>query len=229
MFFEKIINFFDYYHQNRIINYLKDLNIKYFIDVGAHKGEFLSYLLKLKHKKIYCFEPQKNIFQLLDKKFKNYNKVELYNLGLAEKSSNKIFFVNKLSMTSTFSKSKNTFFSKFKKFVLCSNNFFTDKYLVKTKKLDEILKNKNLKDAFLKVDVEGFELNVLKGAKNLVSKKTKFILVEKHFFQLYENKTTNDVHLFLKKNNFKLIKKFTFPLLHFQDNLYIKQINKTNF
>ena len=227
MFFEKIINFFDYYHQNRIINYLEDLNIKFFIDVGAHKGEFLSYLLKLKHKKIYCFEPQKNIFQLLDKKFKNYNKVELYNLGLAEKSSNKIFFVNKLSMTSTFSKSKNTFFSKFKKFVLRSNNFFTDKYLVKTKKLDEILKNKNLKDAFLKVDVEGFELNVLKGAKNLLSKKIKFILVEKHFFQLYDKNYTNDVHLFLKKKNFMLIKKFTFPLLHFQDNLYIKH-NKTN-
>ena len=59
MFFEKIINFFDYYHQNRIINYLKNFDVKYFIDVGAHKGEFLSYLLKLKHKKIYCFEPQK--------------------------------------------------------------------------------------------------------------------------------------------------------------------------
>lgn len=229
MFFEKIINFFDYYHQNRIINFLKNFDVKYFIDVGAHKGEFLSYLLKLKHKKIYCFEPQKNVFQILAKKFNDNKKVELYNLGLAEKSSNKIFFVNKLTSTSTFSKSKNTFFAKLKKFILRSNNFFTEKYLVKTKKLDEIFKNKKISDVFLKVDVEGFELNVLKGAKNLVSKKTKFILVEKHFFQLYENKTTNDVHLFLKKNNFKLIKKFTFPLLHFQDNLYIKQINKTNF
>ena len=98
--------------------------------------------------------------------------------------------------------------------------------MIKTKKLDEIFKNKNIKDIFIKIDVEGFELNVLKGAKNLVSKKTKLILVEKHFFQLYENKTTEDVHLFLKKNNFRLIKKFTFPLLHFQDNLYIKNSNK---
>ena len=227
MFFEKMINFFDYYHQNRIINFLKNFDVKYFIDVGSHKGEFLSYLLKLKHKKIYCFEPQKNVFKILAKKFKNNNKVELYNLGLAEKSLNKMFFVNKLTLTSTFSKSKNTFFTKFKKFILYSNNLYTDKYFVKTKKLDEIFKNKNIKDAFLKVDVEGFELNVLKGAKNLVLDKIKFVLVEKQFFQLYESNTTNDVHLFLKKNNFKLIKKFTFPLLHFQDNLYIKH-NKSN-
>ena len=63
MFFEKVINFFDYYHQNRIINYLKNFEIEYFIDIGAHKGEFLSYLLKLKPKKIYCFEPQKIFFK----------------------------------------------------------------------------------------------------------------------------------------------------------------------
>lgn len=226
MFFEKVINFFDYYHQNRIINYLKNFEIEYFIDIGAHKGEFLSYLLKLKPKKIYCFEPQKNIFQILTKKFNNIKNVELYNLGLAEKSTKKTFFVNKLSSTSTFSKSKNTFFSKFKKFILHSNNFFTEKYLIKTKKLDEIFKNKNIKDIFIKIDVEGFELNVLKGAINLLSKKIKFILVEKHFFQLYNKNHTNDVHLFLIKNNFKLIKKFTFPLLHFQDNLYIKNSNK---
>ncbi len=224
MFFEKLINFFDYYHQNRIINYLKDFNIKYFIDVGAHKGEFLSYLLKLKYKKIYCFEPQKNVFQILYKNYKKNKKVKLFNIGLSDKSIKKTFYINKLTFTSTFSKSKNTLFSKFKRIVLNSDNFFTDKYLIKTKKLDEILKNEKINNIFLKVDVEGFELNVLKGAKKLISKKTKFILVERHFFQLYENDSTNDVDIFLRKNNFKLIKKFTFPLMHFQDNLYIKKI-----
>jgi len=162
MFFEKLINFFDYYHQNRIINYLKDFNIKYFIDVGAHKGEFLSYLLKLKYKKIYCFEPQKNVFQILYKNYKKNKKVKLFNIGLSDKSIKKTFYINKLTFTSTFSKSKNTLFSKFKRIVLNSDNFFTDKYLIKTKKLDEILKNEKINNIFLKVDVEGFELNVLR-------------------------------------------------------------------
>ena len=65
MFFEKFINIIDKYHQKRIINYLKKLNLKYFIDVGAHKGEFLSYISTLNYKKIYSFEPQKKIFKIL--------------------------------------------------------------------------------------------------------------------------------------------------------------------
>ena len=83
--------------------------------------------------------------------------------------------------------------------------------------------NKKIDNMFLKIDVEGFELNVLKGAKKLISKQVKLILVEKHFFQLYKDYTPDEVDIFLKKNNFRLLKKFTFPLLYFQDNIYIKK------
>ena len=82
---------------------------------------------------------------------------------------------------------------------------------------------KKINNIFLKIDVEGFELNVLNGAKKLVLKKVKFILIERHFFQLYKDSNPKKVDAFLKKNNFKLLKKFNFPLLHFQDNLYIKK------
>ena len=70
MNFESIINFIDIYHQNRIIKYIKKFKIDYFIDVGSHKGEFLSYLMKLNYKNIYCFEPQKKIFNILFKRFR---------------------------------------------------------------------------------------------------------------------------------------------------------------
>ena len=223
MLFEKFINIIDMYHQKRIINYLKKLNLKYFIDVGSHKGEFLSYILTLNYKKIYCFEPQKKIFKILSKNFKNKKNIKLFNLGLAHKNSKIIFHENKLTSTSTFSESKNTFFSKIKNFILNSKTSYIDKYPINTKKLDEIFIKKKIYNIFLKIDVEGFELNVLKGAKKTLSKKVKYILIERHFFQLYKNNSTEKVHLFLKRNNFKLIKKFTFPLLYFQDNLYEKK------
>ena len=223
MFFEKIINIFDWYHQKRIINYLKKLNLKYFIDVGAHKGEFLNYLLSINYKKIYCFEPQKKIFKILYKNFKNKKNIQFFNLGLAHKNSKIIFYENKLSSTSSFSVGKNTPFSKIKNLIINSKNFYVDKYPINVKTLDEIFINKKIFNIFLKIDVEGFELNVLKGAKKTISKKVKFILIERHFFQLYKGNSTEKVHLFLKKNNFKLIKRFTFPLLHFQDNLYEKK------
>ena len=223
MIFERILNIVDLYHQKRIINYLKKLNLKYFIDVGSHKGEFLSYILTLNYKKIYCFEPQKKIFKILSKNFKNKKNIKLFNLGLAHKNSKIIFHENKLTSTSTFSESKNTFFSKIKNFILNSKTSYIDKYPINTKKLDEIFIKKKIYNIFLKIDVEGFELNVLKGAKKTLSKKVKYILIERHFFQLYKNNSTEKVHLFLKRNNFKLIKKFTFPLLYFQDNLYEKK------
>ena len=59
MIIEKIFYSFSYYHHYRIVNYIKKFNISYYIDVGAHKGEFLEQILKFKYKKIYCFEPQK--------------------------------------------------------------------------------------------------------------------------------------------------------------------------
>ena len=223
MFIEKIVNIFDLYHQKRIINYLKKLNLKYFIDVGAHKGEFLSYISRLNYKKIYCFEPQKKIFKILYKNFKNKKNIQIFNLGLAHKNSKIIFYENKLTLTSTFSRSKNTTFSKIKNLILNSNNSYIDKYPINVRTLDKIFINKKIFNIFLKIDVEGFELNVLKGAKKTLSKKVKFILIERQFFQLYKVNSTEKVHLFLKKNNFKLIKRFTFPLLHFQDNLYEKK------
>ena len=223
MLFEKIINIFDLYHQKRIINYLKKLNLEYFIDVGTHKGEFLSYILSLNYKKIYCFEPQKKIFKILNKNFKNKRNIQLFNFGLAHKNSKITFYENKLTSTSTFTISKNTPFSKIKNLILNSKNTYIDKYRINVRTLDEIFINKKIFNIFLKIDVEGFELNVLKGAKKILSKKVKFILLERHFFQSYKGNSTEKVHLFLKKNNFKLIKRFTFPLLHFQDNLYEKK------
>lgn len=224
MFFEKFINIIDVYHQNRIINYLKKFNIDYFIDVGAHKGEFLSYILTLNHKKIFCFEPQKNVFKILYKNFKYNKKVKLFNLALADKNSNLTFYVNKLTSTSSFFKSKNTFFLKLKNFILNSKDSHIDKYSIKTRKLDDIFVFKKISNIFLKIDVEGFELNVLKGGNRLLSKKVRYVLVEKHFFKLHKNNSKDNVDFFLKKNKFKLVKKFTFPLLNFQDNLYVKRI-----
>ncbi len=222
MLFERIYPLFDNYHQRRIVRYLDKFKINYFIDVGAHKGEFLNHILKIKCKKIYCFEPQKKIFNILSKKYKKHKKVQLFNTGLADKNSARMFHVSKLSLTSTFSKNKNTFFSKLKNFILNSNDSYVIKYKLKTKKIDDIFINKKIDNIFLKIDVEGFELNVLKGSKKMLKKKVNFVLIEKQFFQLYKDSSTKMVDMFLKKNKFKLLKKFTFPLMHFQDNLYIR-------
>ena len=67
---EKIITFLidfvdKYYHQKRMFNFFNKLDIKTIFDVGAHKGEFLQSIKKIKSfEKIYSFEPQKKILSI---------------------------------------------------------------------------------------------------------------------------------------------------------------------
>ena len=49
-------------------------------------------------------------------------------------------------------------------------------YKVKTKKLDNVLINKNI--GFIKIDVEGHEKNVVIGAENIIKKNKPNLLIE---------------------------------------------------
>ena len=82
----------------------------------------------------------------------------------------------------------------------------------------QFLKIFHLKNSFLKIDVEGYEFNVLLGAKNKI-KEIPFVLIEKHTFSQYHNNFSL-VENFLKKNDFEVVKSFYYPTLHYKDVLY---------
>ena len=84
-----------------------------------------------------------------------------------------------------------------------------------------IFKNISLKKSFLKIDVEGYELNVLKGCEKKI-KEIPYVLVENHTFSQYHNKF-NLVNEFLNNNNFVIVKSFYYPTFHYKDVLYKKK------
>lgn len=221
---KKYINFFDIFHQKRIFNYIYNLGITDIIDVGSHEGEFLKSILKLKKlNNIYCFEPQVEKYNQLIQKYQKNNRIYFFNLALGDRKKQKFIFINKLTSTSTLQKfNKKSTYLKIKKFLINTKKFYEKKYLVKVETIDEVFKKKKLKNCLLKIDTEGYELNILKGSKNKIKKEIKFILLEKQFFKQYENNNFQDIEKLLKKNKFKLLKNFTFPTIHFQDRLYIK-------
>ena len=224
MNFEELINTIDIYHQKKIINYLKKLKIEVIVDVGAHKGEFLSYCLQLnKEFKIHCFEPQENIFQELQSKFSKNQFIKLNKLALDNIIKQKFLYVSKLSSTSTLKEiDKNKFFFKFKQLLLKQKNTYIEKYLVRTSTLDKYVdENKIDHISLLKIDTEGNEINVLEGAKNILDR-TDYIIIENHFFSQYKNQNRDreKIDKLLKKHQFKRIKKFIFPLPYFSDDLY---------
>ena len=222
MLIKSLIDLFTQYHHLRIIRYIKknNLNFEKYVDVGTHEGELLKHILKLNKKKIFCVEPQTLLFKSLKKRFKG---VKIFNCALDKNISKKVFFINKLDGTSTLSKFNNrSLFLKFKNFILNQKNNFEKKTVVNTSTLDYLFKNTTLNKTFLKIDVEGYEINVLKGAKKKLNE-VSYILIEQQFGNQYIHSNFDAVDKLLKSNNFKVLKNFYFPTLHFQDILYEKK------
>tara|TARA_B000000609_G_C23952576_1_gene229635 strand:+ start:75 stop:446 length:372 start_codon:yes stop_codon:yes gene_type:complete len=116
---------------------------------------------------------------------------------------------------------KNSKYLKFKNMLTRSKKNYIDKYLVKTSSIDIFFKKIKFKNCLLKIDVEGFEYNVLEGSKSKIGE-VNYILIENQFGNLYENKSFNEIKNYLYKKKFKVLKKFVFPTLHYQDVIFKK-------
>jgi len=181
----------DFEYDFNLLNHIKIPKNATLIDIGAHKGETIKKLIKLK-KKIYAFEPLRENFILLRKKYKYKNDIKIFNYGLGETSKKKNYLytprIKKFNLTSYSSISKDKIISRFKE-----NNvdkLFANSKFIKTniqiKKLDDF----KLKPFFIKIDCEGSEYLVIKGSKKTLKKFKPLILIE-------FNK--NNFFLFIKK------------------------------
>ena len=222
-FIEKIFYPLTTFHHKRIFMHLRNLNIDKIIDIGAHKGEFLEKMLKIEKVNLfYAFEPQKDIFDILNKKFSSNDKITLLNYALDKEIANKKLQINKFSMTSSLAEiNEKSLYLKLKNFLTRSKSNFVDEYEVQTNTVDNVFKDVNLEKTLLKIDVEGFEMNVIKGSK-IKLKEIPYILIENQFGNHYKNSNFNDIKDVLLKYNFVESKKFVFPTMHYQDVLFKK-------
>ena len=220
---EKIFNPISSFHYKRISKYLSKLDIEKIVDIGAHKGEFLENMLKLeKVNSFYVFEPQRNIFDELYEKFSKNEKITLFNFAMDKEISNKKLKINKLSMTSSLAEiNEKSLYLKIKNFLTFSKSNFENEYEIRTNTVDKIFENVSLQKALLKIDVEGFEMNVIEGSQTKLNE-IPFILLENQFGNHYKNNNFKDIIKLLTSQNFKICKKFVFPTLHYQDVLFKK-------
>jgi FkbM family methyltransferase len=136
------------------------------IDVGCHKGEILDLILKYapagKH---YAFEPIPVFFDFLNKKY--HSKITLYPYALSETNGNSTF--NYVRNAPAYSGIKQ------RKYDIAIPDI--EKINVEVKALDSLLPE-NEKIDFIKIDVEGAEFGVLKGARNIIKKNHPIIIFE---------------------------------------------------
>ncbi len=219
----------DFYHQRKILNYLKrkKINISNLVDIGCHQGKYFDLFIKnFKISKAILIEPQKKYYKYLKLKYKNFKKIKIYNYAISNKNGLSNFYINHHDLTSSLNKinQKNKFLRlKSKLFGLKSKNMIKQKMKIKVKKLDYLLEKIQLKDIdFVKIDTEGHEFEVLKGSKKFL-KKFKIILIEFRRDKVYQNYHSSKIHRFILKNNFFLTKVFKFPFTSWEDRIYIQR------
>lgn len=193
------------------------------VDVGANTGQTIdNYLELFDNPMIYSFEPTSHLFRELENKYKANSKVNLINFALSDSNGEAEFFESDYSPTNSLLKPNVELYQKIEEekvvpsFPTLSKTFkeTLKSVIVKTVRFDDWYMN-NIKDekiSIFKSDTQGFDFEVLNGAKQSLHN-IKFIIVEcqfqefykasKPFFKIFEFLYNNGFYLynFVKNNN----------------------------
>ncbi|MDD3150254.1 MAG: FkbM family methyltransferase [Candidatus Gastranaerophilales bacterium] len=192
-----------------------------FIDAGANIGLMSIHAAKLvgENGKVLSFEPEPNTLKILNKNIaiNNLKNISVYNCGLGSIEESQIIYdaiCKNRGMAS----------------LMQSSEVKSGGTQIIVRKLDDILAENNLeKVKFLKIDVEGWELEVLKGAKNLLaSENAPIICIEYFVTRKIQNGTPDDIVQMLKDNDYRIFKldKGTYKISKLKDISNIKKIKR---
>ncbi len=237
--FNTILKLVDFFYQKKIINFFKkniNQDIKILLDIGSHKGETINVFLKnFNVKKIYSFEASRSNYLILETNIKKIqNKyfgcdINTYNIGVGNSNNDKKFYDLSDSNSSTFNKiNKDSSYFKRKIKILSfffKKDFFVKENLIKQIRLIDFLsQNRIQKVDILKIDTEGYELEVLKGLEDKINC-INFIYFEHHYDNMIEkNYKFSDIHDLLTKNGFSRSFKIKMPFRKSFDYIYKKTI-----
>ena len=192
---------------------------KGFIQVGAHIGQEVKIFKKLNSEaKIYLFEPQKELFQKLKMQYKNDKYTTLFNLALGDSKQTQTMFkdINNDSQSSSILKPKEHL--KYHSYIEFEKD---NQEIIYVDTLDSF----NIHDVnILCIDVQGYELNVLKGSKTSL-KNIDALLVEINRKELYEGcPHVSEIDHFLKDFDYvRIVTKWWKKTIPWGDALYIKK------
>ena len=180
-----------------MINFIKNETPIIICDIGASpidKTDFIDELFNNTESKIIGFEPNNDEFIKLEK---NNEKKHYYNYAIGD-GSEKILNICKGAGMTSFLEPDLNYLKNFEWFNINSEIIKREK--VKTKKLDDL----NERIDFLKIDVQGYESEVIKYGKEKI-KNSLIVQLETSPIPLYKNeKTFPHIVLELEKLDFSL-------------------------
>ena len=198
-FFSKAIYDSDF----KIVKFLENRNFfknkSLILDIGANDGMSYSILRKFsKNTRIVSFEPNNYNFNKLKRIKKNDKLFQCKNLALSDKNKKKIFYTpyfKKYAITQISGISKKGVKDRLKKSLFIKNLF--KKILIKKEHLMTVkLDDYNYNPVFIKIDIEGHELECIKGSFKTIKRYKPILMIE------YDKVICNKIFILLKKYNY---------------------------
>lgn len=131
-------------------------------DVGAHCGLFSAFISKkFPDCNVFCFEPSEELIPIINSNCSQCN-LTILNCAISDQDEHRTLYVNpKSQQTNSLNEDAVTLFA---------SKDIVEKRTIRCRSLDSIAKEYNIKRVdVLKVDVQGFEGAVFRGAKALLS------------------------------------------------------------
>ena len=195
---ERTTEYLKKFNREKVLKLLVDSNLPTILDVGANNGSSLVEFKKWwPNSKVHCFEPQSECWDELDDLSNEFTNVRINKFALGNKNDeskefyshdlntgisgfNKINIESKDSIDLSKLSNDSTSLENHKKTINHKRN-------VQVKRLDEYIKNdKNLNQIdLLKIDTQGFELEILEGLGTELNK-VKILITELMFYDYYE-------------------------------------------
>ena len=172
-------------------------SFKTVFDVGANVGQFCIACNEiLDRSKIYSFEPVESTFQILQSNTAGISNIECSPIGFGDQPQTINMYLHDLSTINSVSSQANVPRTEGQK-----------TQLVKIVRLDDFCKDRGIEQIdLLKIDVEGFDLNVLQGATRMLSeRKVRYIFIEVTFDTADAHHVSyQEIADFLAPYNFKI-------------------------
>ncbi|XWK85981.1 MAG: FkbM family methyltransferase [Phormidium sp.] len=167
--------------------WLQNIEIKTVLDIGANTGQFVSYIRDiLPDARIYSFEPLADCYKELIANFGNQPNFEGFNLALGNQTGRVEIHRNEFSPSSSLLNMAPLHKEAFP---------YTQKEVIQPvniAKLDEFVANLNLeKPILIKIDVQGFENEVIMGGINTLVQ-AEVLIIELSLEPLYEGQMLFD-------------------------------------
>lgn len=158
-------NVIDWSREAHIGKYMEVEDGECFIDVGAHIGLWTLYVGR-KGSKVYAFEPNPDIVQILKSNSREYSNIVVCNFALGEIKEVKELFIHTRSVLNGLR--------------VKTNEYIGRNVEVQVYRLDDLQVYIREQVGLIKIDTEGYEANVLKGGIETILRDKPRLIIEVH-------------------------------------------------